>query len=149
MKPEDLFNSLNKFVIDNYDVEVKSKSRKREVVQLRCAVSMLILNNTSCTLSEIGRLVGKNHCVIVHYKSMIDVYDRFDLTFRKQHQDLKLYTDSILEVDCDDLVRSAKMVINYMQRRIDGLNKTVSKIQLDRDERKDTEYSEQEAVQQT
>ena len=149
MKPEDLFNSLNKFVIDNYDVEVKSKSRKREVVQLRCAVSMLILNNTSCTLFEIGRLVGKNHCVIVHYKSMIDVYDRFDLTFRKQHQDLKLYTDSILEVDCDDLVRSAKMVINYMQRRIDGLNKTVSKIQLDRDERKNTEYSEQEAVQQT
>ena len=143
-----LFDSLNKFVTDNYNVDIRSKSRKREIVQLRCAVSMLILNNTSCTLFKIGQLIGKHHSTLVHYRSMIDVYDRFDLTFRKQHQDLKTYADSILEVDCDDLVRSANMVINYMQRRIDSLNKTVSKIQLDRDERRDKEYSEQEALQQ-
>ncbi len=148
MKPEDLFDSLNEFVTDNYNVDIKSKSRKREVVQLRCAVSMLILNNTRCTLFKIGELIGKHHSTLVHYRSMIDVYDRFDLTFREQHQNLKDYANSILEVDCDDLVSSANMVISYMQRRIDSLNKTVSKIQLDRDERKNTAYSEQEALQQ-
>lgn len=148
MKPEDLFDSLNEFVTDNYNVDIKSKSRKREVVQLRCAVSMLILNNTRCTLFKIGELIGKHHSTLVHYRSMIDVYDRFDLTFREQHQNLKDYANSILEVDCDDLVSSANMVISYMQRRIDSINKTVSKIQLDRDERKNTAYSEQEALQQ-
>lgn len=148
MKPEDLFDSLNEFVTDNYNVDIKSKSRKREVVQLRCAVSMLILNNTRCTLFKIGELIDKHHSTLVHYRSMIDVYDRFDLTFREQHQNLKDYANSILEVDCDDLVSSANMVISYMQRRIDSLNKTVSKIQLDRDERKNTAYSEQEALQQ-
>ena len=146
MKPEKLFNSLNKFVADNYDVDIKSKSRKREVVQLRCAVSMLVLNNTTCTLCDLGSLIGKHHSTLVHYKSMIDVYDKFDLTFRKQHEDLKTYTDSILEVDSDDLVRSANMVISYMQRRIDSLNETVSKIKLDKDERRNKEHTEKKKI---
>lgn len=61
-------------------VDLRSPTRKREVVYYRHAVAFILYNNADMGLSEIGRLLGKTHATIINsvkeVKNLIECGDR-------------------------------------------------------------------------
>ena len=57
--------------VSGYDVF--DKSRDRPVVVARVMVSAVLLDD-GLTVMQIGRLLGKNHTTIVHYKGLMNSF---------------------------------------------------------------------------
>lgn len=55
------------FVNDFFGFDIAVKSRKRHIVDARMMYAKLMSRYTNTSLSEIGRLISKDHATIIHY----------------------------------------------------------------------------------
>lgn len=55
------------FVNDFFGFDVSVKSRKRSIVEARMMYAKLMNRYTKSSLSDIGRMIGKDHATVIHY----------------------------------------------------------------------------------
>tara|TARA_R110000803_G_scaffold16197_3_gene44437 strand:- start:334 stop:702 length:369 start_codon:yes stop_codon:yes gene_type:complete len=69
-----------KLVCKHFDIshnELRSKSRLRNIVDVRGVITYILVNHHNFTLSRAGSLVGKDHSLVIHYnkktRNLMDV----------------------------------------------------------------------------
>jgi len=55
-----------KHILDLTGININTKSRKREIVELKSVYSTILRNKKILTLREIGEEIGLGHCSIIH-----------------------------------------------------------------------------------
>lgn len=79
------------FVNDFFGFDISIKSRKRQIVEARMMYAKLMSRYTNFSLSDIGRLIGKDHATIIHYL-------RNFKNIKKQDQEFSTKFDIMSEV---------------------------------------------------
>lgn len=77
--------ALKKIVDYVFDVDIASKSRKREIVNARITFAA-VLRNKGFTTTKIGGYIGKDHATVLHYTRNLDWYLKTDMDFKKKYE---------------------------------------------------------------
>ena len=59
-------NEVIKHIQDLTGININTKSRKREIVEMKAVYSTILRNKKILTLREIGESIGLGHCSIIH-----------------------------------------------------------------------------------
>jgi chromosomal replication initiation ATPase DnaA len=72
----ELDNFINDFCsyTDVNILELRSKNRKRHLVDLRVMISTILRDNYKLSLQRIGLILSRDHASIIHYLKKHDVY---------------------------------------------------------------------------
>lgn len=77
-------------IFDIPEEVLKSKTRKREVVELRQIIMSIACKSTQLSLASIGlELGGKDHATVLHAKKVVDNLNETDKIFRAKYQLIK------------------------------------------------------------
>lgn len=77
-------------------LEIKKKSRKREIINAKRIYSMLMYNYTDSTLVTIGLLLGgHDHSSIIHHLNSLNDIIVWDNDYKKVYQNCELAVSSI------------------------------------------------------
>lgn len=63
--------SIYKILEEKYSVtenQLKIKDNTREATNIKRIISLVLLNNTDFTLEKIGKIIGRDHSSVSHYK---------------------------------------------------------------------------------
>lgn len=72
-----------------FKCDVKNESRERKFVYARIALSHYLRHNLKMTLADIGIVIGKIHCTIIHYLKEHDQLYKYDSDYREKYDKLK------------------------------------------------------------
>lgn len=75
--------------------EVCGRFRKRELVFARMTIAHFLRQYTALTTTQIGRLIGRDHCTILFYLQNYDSEFRFNKEFRNFAKSIKEELDDI------------------------------------------------------
>lgn len=81
--------------VTGYDI--REKSRKRNVVELRVIYAKLLLENSEIRTKQAGEYINKGHATILHYRKQFDsffMYSEFRDLYYKITSNLKLNAKS-------------------------------------------------------
>lgn len=95
------------FVNDFFGFDISIKSRKRPVVEARMMYAKIMNRYTKSSLSDIGRMIGKDHATVIHYlknfkhikkqdnefSSKFDIMSEMYEDFRESWFDMDRYDD--------------------------------------------------------
>lgn len=87
--PESLFSLIEQHYEISRDM-LKSKSRKREVTDLRHIFLVLVKEFTPYGLAKIGAIVNRDHATVVHSQKKVDRLLETDKEFRQQYEKLRI-----------------------------------------------------------
>ena len=92
---------INKFIneyceLQNVDKNVLfSKSRNRDLVEMRMILAYFLRNRTELSWTEIGKIMNRNHASIIHYynkvEGFLDVYPHLQRMFKSTLELFKSY----------------------------------------------------------
>lgn len=74
-----------KIVNDAFSLDMVVKTRKREYVDARMTCAY-ILTNSGMTSTSVGRLLGKDHATILHYKSKFPFIMKQDANLKAKYE---------------------------------------------------------------
>jgi len=63
--------------------QLKSKYRQRKLVDARSIVGYVLTKNSDLTLTEIGNLLNRTHCNIVHYNKKVSGFIEVDRDYKE------------------------------------------------------------------
>jgi|TARA_R110000796_G_scaffold27632_4_gene76047 predicted transcriptional regulator len=114
------YKDLEDIVSKVFDVDIHSKTRKRENVNARMSFAMILVKMGTTKVS-IARYLGKDHATVLHYIKCFDNYFNSDKDLRKKHnQVLDVYNKKFNPID--ELDR--KTLIH----EVSSLNKEISSL---------------------
>lgn len=82
-EPDEILNKVCKYFKANPD-DVTSKSRRRELVEVRYICISLIKNYTNLTLFKIGRIFDRDHSTIIHAINTVNDLSETDREFKEK-----------------------------------------------------------------
>ena len=92
-KPLSVEDILDK-VCDHYQIDISAvftKTRKREIVQVRQIAMYLAKKHTEASSAKIGQLIGKrDHATVLHACKMVEGQLQVDKGFRNQVEEIEV-----------------------------------------------------------
>ena len=73
---------LRKDIEKHFNVDLKDKSRKRDIVNGKISFGYIARNHLKLTYQSIGDYLGLSHCNIMHYCKSFDGIYKYDKDFR-------------------------------------------------------------------
>ena len=106
-------------IIELTGIDIRKKSRKREVVYVRQMYYHLRLKYMRCSKNSLCKDIGQNHATILHALKECEKWLKFDKQYKSDYQRIeKLFQN---ETKLFKLSRIEKL-IDIMNERITGLN---------------------------
>mgnify|MGYP001212597156 FL=1 len=104
-----------------YNLDLKSKSRKKEYVAARISYCV-ILRDLGFGYANIGDFVGKVHATIIYYYNLFEIYKMSDVRFKSFHEKIlyKFHKDDITVFDIEKI--KLEKEVNVMSLRIKELD---------------------------
>ena len=109
---KDIYNYVNNYL----NIDISSRSRKREYAEGRALFYYLCRENTNLTLREIGEYVNKNHCAVLNalgntfptitnkaIKRAINDFNQIDLTSDELQLIEVLRINNLLKIENKEL----------------------------------------------
>ena len=81
---KELENELIEIVNGVYDVDIKTKSRKRNIIDAR-TVFYHLLYNEGYSLTDIGRAINKNHATVINGLRLFEIILKTDVQFNTNY----------------------------------------------------------------
>lgn len=117
---------LRKDIEKHFNVDLKDKSRKRDIVNGKIAFGYIARNHLKLTYQSIGDCFGLSHCNIMHYCKSFDGLYKYDKDFRF-HYDL-LDLDDYLIIDKASIEKELERLNvkrKLLQKRLRDLDKQI------------------------
>ena len=87
---KELENELIEIVNGVYDVDIRHKSRKRNIIDAR-TVFYNLLYNEGYSLTDIGRAMNKNHATVINGLKLFEVILKTDIQFNTNYNVCKAH----------------------------------------------------------
>ena len=117
---------LRKDIEKHFNVDLKDKSRKRNIVNGKITFGYIARNHLKLTYQSIGDYLGLSHCNIMHYCKSFDGLYKYDKDFRF-HYDL-LDLDIYLIIDKASIEKELERLNvkrELLQKRLRDLDKQI------------------------
>ena len=136
---KELENELIEIVNGVYDVDIKTKSRKRNTIDAR-TVFYHLLYNEGYSLTDIGRAINKNHATVINGLRLFEIILKTDVQFNTNYNVCKShfkvafnktfppgkYTETSIEDLLTEQVNKLKEEKNALKKEIKYLNSLLS-----------------------
>ena len=96
---ETTLKHLRERILFYTDIDVKDKSRKRDVVYARVIFTKLLRDVHETPYQKIGDFLGKNHCTIMHCYKLFDTVQNYERRF------YKVYRLLCMEIEQESAIR--------------------------------------------
>lgn len=146
------------FVNDFFGFDISIKSRKRPVVEARMMYAKIMNRYTKSSLSDIGRMIGKDHATVIHYlknfkhikkqdnefSSKFDIMSEMYEDFRESWFDMDRYDDKRRIQILESSLKAATEKKDAYEKYIKKIKRIDSIVQLieERTPRGEEEYVE-------
>ena len=87
---KELENELIEIVNGVYDVNIRHKSRKRNIIDAR-TVFYHLLYNEGYSLTNIGRAINKNHATVINGLKLFEIILKTDIQFNTNYNVCKAH----------------------------------------------------------
>ena len=117
---------LRKDIEKHFNVDLKDKSRKRNIVNGKITFGYIARNHLKLTYQSIGDYLGLSHCNIMHYCKSFDGLYKYDKNFRF-HYDL-LDLDMYLIIDKASIEKELERLNvkrELLQKRLRDLDRQI------------------------
>ena len=107
-----------------YNLDLKSKSRKKEYVAARISYCV-ILRDLGFGYANIGDFVGKVHATIIYYYNLFEIYKMSDVRFKSFHEKIlyQFHKDDVTIFDVEKLELESKVnILNLRVKELDSHN---------------------------
>ncbi len=114
---------LNNFITDyceRVDISLdvlKSRSRKRNIVERRMVIAHVLRNRVGLTLKQAGNCINKDHATVIHYNKAIEnflvVYPHIKVLYShavQSYEKFKIQLHSTYDINITKYERETKLV---------------------------------------
>lgn len=136
---KELENELIEIINGVYDVDIRCKSRKRNIIDAR-TVFYHLLYNEGYSLTNIGRAINKNHATVINGLKLFNIILNTDIQFNTNYNVCKShfkvafnktfppgrYTEKSIEDLLIEQVNKLKEERNALKKEINYLNSLLS-----------------------
>jgi len=134
MTDQEIANEIVEYVIDKKNVDVREVTRKRPIVQLRAAVAYSLREEANLKLTDIGKVIGKDHSTILHYIKNVKYYALHDVKFRDDFWEIRNKVCKIVNTDAlpvlENMLVKRKKEVSIIKRRIARMRRD-NKVDID------------------